>query len=206
MSKDLKFKLTVLIVLVLICLPIGGYLLSRGITGITDAKTQEFAVTDGYYAGCEPYSADSSTYYLIYTYSVDGAEYQVRTDYGTAMIPKPGSVRQVRYDPASPENAALTGPDAHLGLIFGGVLFILVPLIVLWGWLLKLGIIKKGFKLLELFIGLTLMLGGIFALYFIGGGFSVVQAFETAGLLAVIPVLLILFGVLQLLGALVPKK
>lgn len=198
MPQFLKQKFLLSLTLCIVFFAIGVILLHFGMNDIDRTDPEGYGITEGSYSSCKPYSDDGSTYVLVYTYSVDGASYSVVTDYATAFLPKHGSIRQVYYDLDDPSSSFLAGPNAAFGLIAFGVLFCLVPTIIAFGWLLKLSFIKKGHSLLELGIGLTLVISGLVSVYYISGGNSLLSVFETAGILVLIPILLIVAGVFSI--------
>ncbi len=206
MSQFLKQKFILSLALSIAFFVIGVILLHFGINDIDRTDPEGYGITEGSYSSCKPYSNDGSTYVLVYTYSVDDVSYSVMTDYATAFIPKHGSIRQVYYDLDDPSLSFLAGPNAAFGLIAFGVLFCLVPTIIVFGWLLKLSFIKKGHSLLELCIGLTLVIAGLVSLYYISGGNSLLTAFNTAGILVLIPILLIIAGAFAIGRSLAARK
>ena len=206
MPQFLKQKFLLSLILCIVFFAVGVILLHFGMNDINRTDPDGYGITEGSYSSCKPYSNDGSTYVLVYTYSVDDVSYSVMTDYATAFIPEHGSTRQVYYALNDPSSSFLAGPNAAFGLIAFGVLFCLVPAIIVFGWLLKLSFIKKGHSLLELCIGLTLVIAGLVSLYYISGGNSLLTAISAAGIWILIPILLIIAGVFAIGRCLAVKK
>ncbi len=122
------------IFLIIVSIIIGGILLFIGINNIRSVNSKNYIKTEAIYQRKEIYSSndDEVTYSLIYSYIVDGKEYEIKTDYGTSIIPKQGSKRVVMYDIQNPKDAILKGGGNDI-VIICGLLFIIVPIIIFFG-------------------------------------------------------------------------
>lgn len=173
--------------------------------GITETirynkKTEDYESTQGTYIECEIYREArhvgrryrSATYTLIYEYQVEGVRYTVKTDHGTGAIPKIGSVQEILYNPENPAEAVVTGTNKPKILLFVGLLFILVPSIMVLAFFAvsgKLG--RYSFNIMDIIIGSVMLLAGFGVFYMIAGGFSVAELFQRAGPFALIPLMFI---------------
>ena len=95
-------------------------------------KTKDYIETEGYFTDYSVYSEseDGTTYRLIYTYEVNGEEYTVSTDYGTAIIPKENSTKMIKYDENNPSEAILEGANGNNIKIYIGAFFIIIATIL----------------------------------------------------------------------------
>lgn len=218
MNTPIKIRQTAPVVLCVVCVIIGAVLLYMGITGADSRskRTEHYLTTDGYFVDCELNSESeydhiknrhtSATYLLIYSYVVDGCEYRIATDYATSIIPKANSTRQVRYDPENPAEAVIAGAGKLSGLILIGLMFVVIPVIICVGRLFLSGMIRKGFRLFEFCLGAVLVFFAYGAVYAMSNSFSIVKAFQTAGVISIIPAILIAAGVFQMVKCLLPAK
>ncbi|MDO5411085.1 MAG: DUF3592 domain-containing protein [Lachnospiraceae bacterium] len=123
---------------------IGILILFSGIKGVVELTiiSQNYEATEGTFFDYEVYSKGgynavkrrhtNDTYRLFYTYQVNGQEYTVSTDMGTGIIPNYGSVKTIRYNPAYPEEAFVSGPNSHSFKILFGLFFTVNPLFFIW--------------------------------------------------------------------------
>lgn len=191
------------IALVGIAFLIGILLLGFGIKNTYELKkeTENYAVTEGYLSDYELRESGSSTdrsysYYLTYSYVVDGCEYTVTTDYGSGSVPEIGSTKEIKYNPQNPEEAVIAGMNGSIIMIFIGVMFILISGVFIMGFLTNAGVFEKcPIRVFDLFIGLVPIAIGLGAFYLMAVGFSVKAAFAAGGPFALIPFLLIAAGV-----------
>lgn len=160
-------------------------------------RTKGYVETEGYLSDYTVYSADDdeTTYRLIYAYTVDGTEYTVSTDYGTGTIPPMNTARKIMYDPADPAKAVVVGGSSNAMLMFGGVMFTAVPVVIFLGILVITGRLDiSGFDFLGFIIGIVLIAVSYIVIYIISGSLSLVKAFEHMGFLTAIPAMLIAAG------------
>lgn len=160
-------------------------------------KMKGYVETEGYLSDYAVYSSDDdgTTYRLIYAYTVDEMEYTVSTDYGTGTIPPMNTARKIMYDPADPAKAVVAGGSSNAMLMFGGVMFTAVPVVIFLGILVITGRLDiSGFDFLGFIIGIVLIAVSYIVIYIISGSLSVVKAFEHMGFLTAIPAMLIAAG------------
>lgn len=194
----------------------GVVMLFFGITGLfhSISVTKRYAVTEGvlfdYQLQSESeydavrHRSSSATYRLVYRYSVEGRAYTVTTDAGTSFLPEPGSTKQIRYDPRDPAHAFVVAPDQNTVLIFGGLFFLLIPLVIL---LAMLGVLQNlSSRLVGASIALLLILASYGALYMISGSASIAGIFAyyvtSFSLPLLIPLLMIAAGLFLFLKSL----
>lgn len=160
-------------------------------------RTKGYVETEGYLSDYAVYSSDDdgTTYRLIYAYTVDEMEYTVSTDYGTGTIPPMNTARKIMYDPADPAKAVVAGGSSNAMLMFGGVMFTAVPVVIFLGILVITGRLDiSGFDFLGFIIGIVLIAVSYIVIYIISGSLSLVKAFEHMGFLTAIPAMLIAAG------------
>lgn len=160
---------------------------------------------EGYFIDTGLYSSAHSTgrhhqgatYYLIYEYQVDGVRYTAKTDHGSGVIPPLGHAKTIYYDPLNPSKAVISGTNGPSILIFIGLMFTLVPLVMLLAVLANTGALGKlSFNIMDIVAGLvTFVFGGGFW-YLIAESFSLPALFSAAGPLALIPLMLTAVGIL----------
>lgn len=90
-------------------------------------KSKDYLETEGYYTSYSTYG-ESDTHKLIYTYEVDGKEYNISTDYGTMIIPKNNSTKIIKYDKNNPEEAIIEGINRNNIDICLGAVFIIISI------------------------------------------------------------------------------
>ena len=160
-------------------------------------KMKGYVETEGYLSDYAVYSSDDdgTTYRLIYAYTVDEMEYTVSTDYGTGTLPPMNTARKIMYDPADPAKAVVAGGSSNAMLMFGGVMFTAVPVVIFLGILVITGRLDiSGFDFLGFIIGIVLIAVSYIVIYIISGSLSLVKAFEHMGFLTAIPAMLIAAG------------
>ena len=102
-------------VLVAISLIAGVFFLFFGVKGSVEwnNRTKNYKETVGYYANYRVYTTDKykpvrkhtfriynqNSYQLTYSYTVDGKEYTVSTDYGVGNLPNRGSPEKIFVQP-----------------------------------------------------------------------------------------------------------
>ena len=162
-------KKTAAIALVGIFILIGMFLLGFGIKNTLELnkKTENYAVTEGYLSDYEIRESGSTTdrrysYYMTYSYVVDGQEYTVTTDYGSGSVPKMGSTKVIKYNPQNPEEAVIAGMNGSIIMIFMGVMFTLIPGVFVMIFLSNAGVFEKcPIRVFDLFIGLVPIVIGL---------------------------------------------
>ena len=160
-------------------------------------RTKGYVETEGYLSDYTVYSADDdgTTYRLVYTYTVSGTEYTVSADYGTGMLPPMNTAHKIMYDPADPAKAVVASGSSNAMLMFGGVMFTAVPVVIFLGILVITGRLDiSGFDFLGFIIGIVLIAVSYIVIYIISGSLSLVKAFEHMGFLTAIPAMLIAAG------------
>lgn len=90
-------------------------------------KSKDYLETEGYYTSYSTYG-ESDTHKLIYTYEVDGKEYNISTDYGAMIIPKENSTKIIKYDKNNPEEAIIEGINRNNIDICLGAVFIIISI------------------------------------------------------------------------------
>ena len=171
--KNLDFAKICINVFCTLCIIGGIIMLSISTVTIFDYsnKISNYVETKGYFSDYSTYS--DSTYKLIYSYYVNNIEYNVSTTYGTAMIPKQDTIRTVKYNPNNPEEAVIVGGEGYIFMIFMGILFIVVPAIIMAKD--SLTFINSNETKSKLKIGLIITMLGLIPLYLITGSFSIIK-------------------------------
>lgn len=201
-------------VLICLCLLCGILLLAFGIKNTYDLsrETENYASAQGYLSDYEIMESGSAnnrsySYYLTYSYVVDGRGYTVTTDYGSGSVPEMGSTKEIKYNPENPEEAVIGGISGSVIMIFLGIMFILIPGVFVMGFLTNAGVFEKcPVRVFDLFIGLVPVVIGIGAFYLMADGFSVKAAFAAGGPFALIPFLLTAAGIFIIVKNVFPKK
>lgn len=183
-------------------------LLLSGIKGVIklSSLSGEYKKTEGYFSDYAIYSKGgydtarrrhtNDTYRLIYTYHVDGKEYQAATDMGFGMLPAYGSVKEILYNPDDPGDAFISGPNSNVFKIFMGLFFTAIPSFFIW--LLKPEKKKTSIDGVGTIIGFLFMFFSYGMLYMISGEFSIsgiVTFYRTSFIFPmIIPIILIAVG------------
>ena len=158
---EINFRKIISGLLIGSCLVIGVVMLYFGISGVykLNNKTKNFKETTGYFTDYTIYSVDrdGATYKLIYSYTVDGKQYTISSDLGTGIIPNKGSTKTIKYNPNNPRNAVIVGVNSQTFLIFIGLLFTFVPLIIILGFFRIFDKVKLKVDLMGIFIGIFLV-------------------------------------------------
>lgn len=115
--------------LLLITFIVGICLIYFGIKNQNELKekSKDYLETEGYYTSYSTYG-ESDTHKLIYTYEVDGKEYNISTDYGAMIIPKENSTKIIKYDKNNPEEAIIEGINRNNIDICLGAVFIIISI------------------------------------------------------------------------------
>lgn len=170
-------------------------------------KTKDYVAVEGYFDHYDVYDADEDgiTYQLTYTFTVDNNVYSVATDYGTNYIPEAGSSREIKYDPSNPEQAVIMGTNKPSGLIYFGAFFTFGSLTFVIAALTVMGYFDKfRIDVLGTYVGVLITVVGIGIILFqTGTTGSLMETVKSFGLLMIIPIMLIVFGIIQTIKCLV---
>ena len=204
----INFKKAVIVLLFSSALLSGIVLLFLGIRDSISLaiKTKDWFDATGYFRDYSVYDIDDdgeTTYCLRYVFYSGGAEYFVETDYGSEIIPETDSVRTVLYEPENPENAVLKGGTAAETYLTIGFMFTSIPIFMIICWFFVTGKLKISVKILDFTAGFILFAVAELFIYIIGGSLWIGGAFESMGLVAVIPAIMALVGILQMLKTVV---
>lgn len=193
-AANYRVILASLLVAVSLLCGVGMLFLGIGDSLAWGQQTRDYVSAEAYFSGTEVYSRDEdgTTYRLAYSYTVNGQKYTVLSDFGTQIIPELGTPREIRYDPRDPGKAVISGAGQHSGLVFGGILFVGVSLVMIVGALYKFGFIKnRRINVVELVMGTVFGLVGMGVVYIVTGTFSLVGAFRYLGLFGFIPAMFV---------------
>lgn len=193
---------------------IGILLLAFGIKNTYELRkeTENYDEVQGYLSDYEIRESGTATdrsysYYLIYSYTVDGKEYTVTADYGSGSVPETGSTKEIKYNPQNPAEAVISGINGRVIMIFIGLMFTLISGVFIMGFLKNIGALEKcPVRIFDLFIGLVPIVIGIGAFYLMGDGFSFKKAFTAGGPFALIPILLTAAGIFVIVKNAFAKK
>ncbi|MEG1140977.1 MAG: hypothetical protein RSE41_00700 [Clostridia bacterium] len=191
-----NFKTVVTLLLIILSFVCGIIMLLFGMNGTNelDRKTENYQETNGYFSSYSIYSSDKdkTTYRLVYTYIVNGENYTVSTDYGTQFIPKENNIEKIKYNPEYPEQSIIVGTNTNNSLIFIGIIFITVPIVIFLGMLSIIGYFKKvKIDIIGIIIGITFITVGFGAIYMLTGSFSILEIFKTYSIIYILPSLII---------------
>ena len=92
-KKVSNFNVYLIVILILgVIMMLAGFKL----TYERNQKAKDYIPVEATFIGTILYSSDEDgeTYSLIYSYTVNGIKYEVKTDYGTSIIPKYGAKKQ----------------------------------------------------------------------------------------------------------------
>ena len=200
--KKFNFKQVFLYLFLSLFILIGIVMLYFGISNSFKnfSKTNNYVKTIGYFVDYEIYNSDEdgTTYKLIYSYNVNNKEYTVSTDYGTNMIPKEGSTRVIKYNPANPSEAIILGGGNDMVLLLIGIMFTMIPIIMFMNISSKVKekVEKLNFNLTSLLIGIVFLMIGLMALYMMTGTFSIIEIYKSFRLNYLIPYLILLMFII----------
>lgn len=164
-------------------------------------KTKDWFEAPGYFRDYSVYNVSKegeTTYRLRYVFYSGGAEYFVETDYGSEIIPEIDSIRTVLYEPENPGNAVLKGGKASGVYLTVGFMFVFIPLFMIICWLFITGRLKINVKILDFTAGFLIFAVGELFIYLISGSVFPRKAFGSIGIIAVIPSLMVLVGIIQM--------
>lgn len=197
------------ILLISVALLVGMILLIAGIKDLAleNKETKDWETTQGTLVDYELYrdayydaarrTEHSATYTLIYRYEANGQEYTLRSQMATSAVPSVGSTRDIRYNPGYPEESVLGGDSTGSAMIFIGIMFIAIPMIIglgITGVLQKIKMNFTDFILGAVLIGLTT--GSV---YLLAGSLKPAKVFEfftgAFNPMLIIPFLLLAAGI-----------
>ncbi len=199
----MKLAKTVSTVLCVLAFIIGLILLFVGVKDAISlsAKTKDWFESPGYFRDYSLVGTDKDgkpLYKLEYVYYAGGEEYFVKTEYNSGVIPNIDSQRAVLWNPENPAEAIIKGGTNTAGYIFGGLMFVLVPSIMAAISALISGKFKITQKSVDFASGAVILIIGEIFLYIIGGSLLPFAAFQSVGLIAIIPTLLSVAGIFQI--------
>lgn len=156
----IKLRKIFLKLLVIGCFIAGCFMLTFGIKDVykINLKSKNYREIDGYLSNYQVYSDDdnNATYQLEYSYKVNHKEYKIFIDYGVGILPKKGSTRKILYNPNNPAESTIVGATTGHFLIFMGIIFTLIPLVMIIDYLTSRGYLNSKLN----FLGSLIM--GIF--------------------------------------------
>ncbi len=211
MSK-FNFSVVVGCFLIGITLIIGIVCLFIGITETYKSNeiAKNYITTDGYFSDYTIYNSDEDgiTYELIYTYTVNGEEYTISTNYGTNHIPEENSIREVKYNPNNPDEAVLVGTNDKNFLIYFGAFFTLGAMAFIIAILQTKGVFDKvKIDVVGLYFGIVFFIIGVGIILFQNGTTSsFLETIKSLGLWILIPILFIIVGLIQTIKCLFFKQ
>lgn len=148
------------------------------------------------------------TYYsLTYAYTVEGEVYYITDDLLIRTLPPAGYSREVRYDPMHPENALLISKSGTSAGLLAGIMFLLIPAVMLFGWLIitdRLHI--KAQNIFDVCVGLVMIVIGFATIYGMTGRLSIITAFEKHSFIIIIPLLMIIAGIYQTIKSMLTRR
>lgn len=137
-----------------------------------------------------------------YTYVVNEKNYNIKSRILTSKIPELGSVIEIKYNPKDPNEAIITTDLSPKYLLFAGFFFTVLPIFAILSSFLDRR--KKTFNLLLgsviTFIGIGILIICSFSEY---APFSIMTAIKDYGLILIIPLAFIFFGLYQFIWALI---
>ena len=203
--------------LIFLALFLGIGMLVQGVKEQMELKNRiaGYETVEGYFIDTGVYSQGHSTgrhhrapsHYLIYEYHVDGVRYTVRTDHGTGAIPPLGHAKTIHYDPRDPAQAVVSGTNAPSILIVMGLMFTLIPLVMMLAVLANTGALGRlTFNIMDIVVGLVTLVISVGFMYLMAGSFSPLALFSAAGPIALIPMMLGAAGLLLMVRGLRGKS
>ena len=198
----LNFKKAIIILLFASALLVGFASLFFGIknTAMQAIKTKDWFETTGYFRDYSVYDIDDgkTTYRLKYVYYAGGAEYFAETDYGSEIIPETDSTRTVLFNPENPAEAIIKGGEGSSVVLTIGIMFTVIPIFMIICWLFVTGKIKLNVKILDFTVGLIMFAIAELFIYIMSGSFWPLSALKSMGIVAVIPLLMVVAGIFQM--------
>ena len=205
----IAFKLLAVLA-ILISIP----LLYKGISGeLRNHHAEEnYQSTEAIVSGYQEVQGRGSkryrTYYsLTYAYTVEEKVYYITDDLLIRTLPPAGYSREVRYDPMNPENALFVGKSGSSTSLMAGLMFLLIPAIMLFGWLIVTDRLHiKAENIFDICIGIVMIIIGFGTIYGMTGTLSIITAFKNYSLIIIIPLLMIIAGIYQTIKSVRGKK
>ena len=210
MKKSIiAFKLLAVLA-ILISIP----LLYKGISGaLRNHHAQEsYVSTEAIVSGYQEIQSKGTkrhrTYYaLTYAYTVDERVYYIADDLLLKSLPPANYTREIRYDPANPENAIFVGKSGSSASLLAGLMFLLIPAIMLFGWLIVTNRLRFGAaNVFDICIGLVMAIIGYGTIYGMTGTLSILKAFREYSFIILIPLFMITAGVYQAIKSVLKRK
>ena len=210
MKKSIiAFKLLAVLA-ILISIP----LLYRGVSGAMrnhnakESYVSTEAVVSSYQEVQGKGSKRHRTYYVLtYAYTVGGEVYYFTDDLRLNSLPPANYFHEIRYDPTNPENALLVGKSGSTASLSAGLMFLLIPAIMLFGWLIVTDRLHiRAENIFDVSIGLVMTVLGFGTIYGMTGALSIIKAFKEYSIIIVIPLLMIIAGVYQTLKGVIRGK
>ena len=203
----------ILTFLTIIFITVGILLLIYGIRNIynTNLISENYIELNATFKDTTLYerSESGNLYTLNYSYMVNGLQYQISTDYATSIIPKIGSEKLIKYNPSNPSEAIFVGGSNTLVIILG-FLFTIIPIMINLGKKSMLGQLSPTLqKIFYISIGLIFIIFGLTFYWILCMGsdsLSIINAFQTFGFITIIPILFMIFGIINTLYLIFNKK
>lgn len=170
--------------LMTVCFVAGVCMLVAGMVSLAE-RGGGYEKTVGYFLKSDIYSTDSdgnTTYSLTYEYYVSNEIYTVKTDVGVSSVPEKWAETTVMYNPENPSDAYIPTKNNADVLIFAGILFSVVPAVMLS--VMRLSTDGKTMNKTDIIVGAALEIIGIPTIFFILDG----------GVWVLVPILLSLAG------------
>lgn len=168
--------------------------------------SRNYTAVTGYFEDYNIYDSDEEgvTYRLIYTYQVNGKEYQVSADYGVGYLPEYGSERKVLYNPENHGEAVLAGTNSNKGMIFFGVFFVLgATVFILIGLQIKGVFDNVKTDVIGVYVGVVFVVIGVGSIAFQRGMVaSLIEMLKIMKFWILIPIMLIVAGGIQVVRSL----
>ena len=203
----------ILTFLTIIFISVGILLLIYGIRNIynTNLISENYIEINATFKDTTLYerSESGNLYTLNYSYTVNGLQYQISTDYATSIIPKTGSEKLIKYNPSNPSEAIFVGGSNTMVIILR-FLFTIIPIMISLSKKSMLGKLSPTLqKIFYISIGLIFIIFGL-AFYWIlcmgSNSLSIISAFQTSGFITIIPILFIILGLINTLHFIFNKK
>ena len=210
MKKSIiAFKLLAVLA-ILISIP----LLYRGVSGAmrNHYAKESYVSTEAFVSSYQEVQGKGSkrhrTYYVLtYAYTVEGEVYYFTDDLRLNSLPPANYFREIRYDPANPENALLVGKSGSAASLLAGLMFLLIPAIMLFGWLIVTDRLHiRAENIFDVSIGLVMTVIGFGTIYGMTGTLSIITAFKEYSFIILIPLLMITAGVYQTIKSVLKRK
>ncbi len=155
--------------------------------------------SDEEYTGMSGTHKENATYALVYEYYIANEIYTVKTDYGTEAIPDVGYEKTIYYNPDNPAEAVISGPGGASVLLFIGAMFILIPAVMIVGYLALNGAFgDNAGRVMDLLIGFVFTGFSVGMLYMMAGTFSPSVIWMVAGPWCLIPIFMTICGLIVL--------